>query len=50
MGLQEILARPGVKVVEWSERLENPPREAVRLLCERLPDGRHRLSELDQES
>ena len=50
IGLEEILARPGVKVVEWAERLASTPRRAVRLRCERLPDGRHRFEELGESS
>lgn len=35
MGIEEVLAGPGLKVVEWAERLPFRPRGAVRLRIER---------------
>lgn len=35
IGIDELLAGPGMKAVEWSERLPAPPRDAVRIRLER---------------
>lgn len=43
LGLEEILAGPGVKVVEWADRLPFPVAGALRLRIDRLDDGRRRL-------
>lgn len=40
LGLDEVLAAPGVKVVEWAERLAFVPPGAVALLLERSAGGR----------
>lgn len=46
MGLEEILAGPGVKAVEWADRLPFPaPRGALRLRIEREPGGTRRVRE-----
>ena len=37
LGLEELLAGPGVKVVEWAERLPWPVPGALRLVLSRLP-------------
>jgi len=42
LGLEELLAAPGVKVVEWAERLPFPPAGARRLVLARLADGEGR--------
>jgi tRNA threonylcarbamoyladenosine biosynthesis protein TsaE len=39
LGLDELLAGPGVKVVEWAERLPEAPRGAARARLRRLPEG-----------
>ena len=40
LGLDEVLAAPGVKVVEWAERLGFAPRGALELELERGAGGR----------
>jgi tRNA threonylcarbamoyladenosine biosynthesis protein TsaE len=40
LGLDEVLAAPGVKVVEWAERLAFTPPGAVALLLVRSAAGR----------
>ena len=42
LGLEELLAGPGVKVVEWAERLPFAVPGARRLLFQRLADGEGR--------
>jgi tRNA threonylcarbamoyladenosine biosynthesis protein TsaE len=45
LGLEELLAGPGVKVVEWAERLPFPV-PGARLLClARRPEGGREISE-----
>jgi len=39
LGLEEIVAGPGVKAIEWAERLTFPVPGAVRLRLERNDDG-----------
>jgi tRNA threonylcarbamoyladenosine biosynthesis protein TsaE len=39
LGLDELLASPGVKAIEWAERLPAPPPDAVRVRLETLPGG-----------
>lgn len=39
LGLEEILVGPGVKAIEWAERLTFPVPGAVRLRLERNEDG-----------
>ncbi len=47
IGIEELLAGPGVKVVEWAERLAVPPGGALRLAVEREgSEGVRRLREL----
>lgn len=45
LGLDELLAGPGVTVVEWGEKLEGTPlgRAAVRVTIALEPDGRRRI-------
>jgi tRNA threonylcarbamoyladenosine biosynthesis protein TsaE len=40
LGLEEVLAAAGVKVVEWAERLVDPPGGALALELVRVPGGR----------
>ena len=40
LGLDEVLAAPGVKVVEWAERLGFAPAGAIALVLERSAGGR----------
>jgi tRNA threonylcarbamoyladenosine biosynthesis protein TsaE len=46
LGLDEVLAAPGVKVVEWAERLGFVPPGAVALVLERSAGGR-RIREVE---
>jgi tRNA threonylcarbamoyladenosine biosynthesis protein TsaE len=46
LGLDELLAGPGVKVVEWAERLTEPVPGALRLRLRRLADGRREIEQL----
>ena len=46
IGIEETMAQPGIKVVEWAERLPGEWPGTVRLRLERLPDGRRRIEEL----
>lgn len=39
LGLEEVLAGPGVKVVEWAERLPLEVSGALRLILELCPEG-----------
>ena len=39
LGLEELLAGPGLKAVEWPERLVPKPREAVEIALQKRPDG-----------
>ncbi len=43
LGLEEALAGPGVKVVEWGERLAAPPPQALRLRLERGATPQERI-------
>lgn len=45
LGLDELLAGPGVTLVEWGEKLEGTPlgRAAVRVTIALEPDGRRRI-------
>jgi tRNA threonylcarbamoyladenosine biosynthesis protein TsaE len=45
-GLEELLAGPGVKVVEWAERLPFRVEPALRLEIVREADGSRRIREL----
>lgn len=45
LGLEESLARPGVKVVEWAERLPFEVAGALRLRLRRAADGRREILE-----
>ena len=49
LGLDELLAGPGVKVVEWAERLPFPVPEGLRLALARHPDGGREIRELGPE-
>lgn len=49
LGLDEQLAAPGVKVVEWAERLPFVWPESLRLRLVRLPDGSRQLIETNDE-
>lgn len=50
LGLDEELAGPGVKVVEWAERLPSPPPGALRLSILRADSGEDReILEVDSE-
>jgi tRNA threonylcarbamoyladenosine biosynthesis protein TsaE len=40
LGLEEILAGPGIKVVEWAERLPEPPPGALRVVARSLGECR----------
>jgi len=48
LGLEELLAGPGVKVVEWAERLPFPVAGAVELRLNRLPDGSREIVQILQ--
>lgn len=39
VGLEEVLAGPGVKAVEWAERLPGPPAGAHQVFLTRCADG-----------
>lgn len=39
LALEEVFASPGVKVVEWAERLPFPVPGALRVVLSRLPEG-----------
>lgn len=43
MGIDELLAGDGIKVVEWAERLPVPPPDALRLSLRRLPGGEREI-------
>jgi tRNA threonylcarbamoyladenosine biosynthesis protein TsaE len=47
IGADEILAGPGVKVVEWAERLPEPPPEALRVVARRSAPGERRFELVD---
>lgn len=47
LGLEELLAGPGVKVVEWAERLPFPVPRALRLRLAAVPEGGRRIDEID---
>ena len=49
LGLEEMLAGPGVKVVEWAERLPFPVPGARALRLGRLPEGGREIVENDNE-
>ena len=44
-GIEELLAGPGVKVVEWAERLPFAVPGALRVRLERAGDGGRRIAE-----
>ncbi len=46
LGLDEVLAGPGVKAVEWAERLEQRPTGALCLEFRASPDGGREIREL----
>jgi tRNA threonylcarbamoyladenosine biosynthesis protein TsaE len=48
LGLDEQLAGPGVKVVEWGERLPYAWAESLHLRMVRLPDSTRRLIEMTE--
>ena len=48
LGLEERLAGPGVKVVEWAERLPFPVPGARALLLERRPEGGRTIQEMNE--
>lgn len=39
LGLEELLAGPGVKAIEWADRLPAPPPDAVRVTLRKLGGG-----------
>lgn len=43
LGLEELLAGPGVKVIEWAERLPFEVPGAVRLTLRTLPEGEREI-------
>ena len=45
LGLEELLAGPGVKVVEWAERLPFEIPGAIWLRLRRLPDGGREITD-----
>jgi tRNA threonylcarbamoyladenosine biosynthesis protein TsaE len=47
LGLEELLEGPGVKVVEWAERLGFAVPGALRLALRRRPDGGREIFETD---
>lgn len=47
LGLEEMLAGPGVKVVEWAERLPFPVPGARVLHLERRPEGGRAIHEIE---
>ncbi len=47
LGLDELLAGPGIKVIEWAERLPYGVPAARRLRLERLAEGGRRIEELE---
>lgn len=50
LGLEELLAGPGVKVVEWAERLPFPVPGARALRLGRLPEGGREIVETETET
>jgi len=50
LGLEEMLAGPGVKVVEWAERLPFPVPGARALRLARRPEGGRAIHEIDQKT
>ena len=46
LGLEELLAGPGVKVVEWAERLPFTPARALRLSLRRVTEEEREVEEL----
>ncbi len=44
LGLEELLAGPGVKAIEWADRLPHPPPEAVTVRIARHPDGGRQIT------
>jgi len=54
LGLDEVLAAPGVKVVEWAERLPSPPlpvaggAPALALALRRLPEAGDEAREIEE--
>ncbi len=50
LGLDELLAAPGVKAVEWADRLPFPVRDGLRLRLRRLPDGTREIAELPADA
>jgi tRNA threonylcarbamoyladenosine biosynthesis protein TsaE len=46
VGIEELLAGPGVKVVEWAERLPFSPPGALRVRIERAGEVRREIREL----
>lgn len=43
LGLDELLAGPGLKAIEWPDRLPSPPAGALRLQIEVAADGSRRV-------
>ena len=50
LGLEEMLAGPGVKVVEWAERLPFPVPGALALRLGRLPEGGREIVEAPNDN
>jgi tRNA threonylcarbamoyladenosine biosynthesis protein TsaE len=44
LGLDELLAAPGIKAVEWPDRFEEAPAGAWRVTLRLEPDGRRRIA------
>lgn len=50
LGLESLLAGPGVKVIEWAERLPFAVPGALRLRLSRSGEGRHVIEALESET
>lgn len=50
LGLEELLAGPGVKVIEWAERLPFEVPGAVRLTLRTVPGGEHEIRRTTKRS
>jgi len=48
LGLEEVLAGPGLKVVEWADRLPFPVAGALRLRISVGASGERRIEEIDE--
>ena len=49
LGLEELLAGPGIKVIEWAERLPFEVPAAVRFTLRRTPEGGREIVEDEEE-